>query len=107
MKASASQKIKIGLFTLVGLLVLGFIVFYIGNKRNLFSSTYNVYGTFKNVGGLNVGNNVRFAGINVGVVSDITIVTDSAVRVDVTLNDDVKKFIKKDSKMSIGSDGLV
>jgi phospholipid/cholesterol/gamma-HCH transport system substrate-binding protein len=107
MKASASQKVKIGLFTLVGLLVLGFIVFFIGNKRNLFSSTYSVYGTFKNVGGLNVGNNVRFAGINVGVVSDITIVTDSSVRVDLTLNNSVKKFIKKDSKMSIGSDGLV
>jgi len=107
MKATTSQKIKIGLFTLVGLLVLGFIVFFIGNKRNLFSSTYSIYGTFKNVGGLNIGNNVRFAGINVGVVSNISIVTDSSVRVDLTLNNSVKKFIKKDSKMSIGSDGLV
>lgn len=107
MKATTSQKVKIGLFTFAGLLVLAFIVFFIGNKRNLFSSTYTVYGTFSNVGGLNVGNNVRFAGINVGVVSDISIITDSSVRVDVTLNNSVKKFIKKDSKMSIGSDGLV
>ena len=107
MKTSASQKIKIGLFTVIGLAVLAFIVFFIGNKRNLFSSTYGVYGTFKNVNGLNIGNNVRFAGINVGVVSNITIVTDSSVRVDLTLNSDVQKFIKKDCKISIGSDGLV
>jgi len=73
----------------------------------MFSSTFRIYGTFKNVNGLQVGNNVRFAGINVGVVQAITIVTDSAVRVDLTLNNTVKKFIKKDSKLSIGSDGLM
>jgi len=107
MKTTPSQKIKIGLFSFIGLLVLVLIVFFIGNKRNLFSSTFNVHGTFRNVNGLNVGNNVRFAGINVGVVEDIEIVNDSSVRVDLTLNNSVKKFIKKDSKMSIGSDGLM
>ena len=107
MKATAGQKTKIGIFTFVGILVLILIVFFIGNQKNLFSSTFGVYGTFKNVNGLQVGNNVRFAGINVGVVQNITIVTDSSVRVDLTLNDDVKKFIKTDSKISIGSDGLM
>lgn len=107
MKTTPSQKIKIGLFSFIGLLVLVLIVFFIGNKRNLFSSTFSVHGTFRNVNGLNVGNNVRFAGINVGVVEDIEIVNDSSVRVDLMLNNSVKKFIKKDSKMSIGSDGLM
>jgi phospholipid/cholesterol/gamma-HCH transport system substrate-binding protein len=82
-------------------------IFFIGNKRNLFSSTFNVYGMFRNVNGLQIGNNVRFAGINVGVVQGINIITDSTVRVDLTLNTEVKKFIKKDSKLSIGSDGLM
>ena len=107
MKTTSGQKIKIGLFTFIGLLVLVLAVFFIGNQKNLFSSTFGIYGTFKNVNGLQVGNNVRFAGINVGVVQDINIVTDSSVRVDLTLNNSVKKFIKKDSKMSIGSDGLM
>src|ERR1700712_2196412 len=107
MKTTASQKIKIGLFTFVGILVLVLIIFFIGNQKNLFSSTFNVYGTFKNVSGLQVGNNVRFAGINVGVVQAINIETDSSVRVDLTLNNSVKKFIKKDAKLSIGSDGLM
>ncbi len=107
MKTTSGQKIKIGLFTFLGLLVLVLAIFFIGNRKNLFSSTFNVYGTFKNVNGLQVGNNVRFAGINVGVVEAINIITDSAARVDITLNSDVKKFIKKDSKLSIGSDGLM
>ena len=107
MKATASQKIKIGMFTFIGLVVLILIIFFIGNQKNLFSSTFGVYGTFKNVNGLQVGNNVRFAGINVGVVENISIVNDSTVRVDLTLNNTVKKFIKTDSKLSIGSDGLM
>jgi len=107
MKTTSGQKIKIGLFTFIGLLALVLAIFFIGNRKNLFSSTFNVYGTFKNVNGLQVGNNVRFAGINVGVVQSINIVTDSSARVDLTLNNDVRKFIKKDSKLSIGSDGLM
>jgi phospholipid/cholesterol/gamma-HCH transport system substrate-binding protein len=107
MKTTSGQTMKIGLFTFIGLLVLVLASFFIGNRKNLFSSTFTVYGTFKNVNGLQVGNNVRFAGINVGVVQDINIITDSAARVDLTLNNNVRKFIKKDSKISIGSDGLM
>src|SRR3954467_4095051 len=107
MRTTSSQKIKIGLFAFAGLLILVLAVFFIGNQKGLFNSTFNVYGRFKNVSGLQVGNNVRFAGINVGVVQSINIVTDSSVRVYLTLNKSVKKFIKKDSKLSIGSDGLM
>jgi phospholipid/cholesterol/gamma-HCH transport system substrate-binding protein len=107
MKTTSGQKIKIGLFTVTGLLVLVLSIFFIGNRKNLFSSTFDIYGVFKNVNGLQVGNNVRFAGINVGVVRSINIITDSSARVDVTLNTNVKKFIEKDAKLSIGSDGLM
>jgi len=56
---------------------------------------------------LQVGNNARFAGINVGVVENIEIKNDTSVDVVLTLNSDVKKFIKKDARLSIGSDGLM
>lgn len=107
MKTTPSQKTKIGLFTFVGLLVVIAAVFFIGNKRNLFSATFKLNGQFNNVNGLQVGNNVRFAGINVGVVDDIDIINDTTVKVTLTINDDLKKFIKKDARMSIGSDGLM
>ncbi|MDB5032328.1 MlaD family protein [Mucilaginibacter sp.] len=107
MKTTSSQKLKIGLFTFIGLLVLIAAVFFIGNQKSLFSATFKINGVFKNVNGLQIGNNVRFAGINVGVVNDIEIINDTAVRVVLNINDEVKKFMKKDSKMSIGSDGLM
>ena len=107
MKTTSGQKIKIGVFVIAGLTVLVLAIFFIGNKKHLFSDTFNVNGLFKNVNGLQVGNNARFAGINVGVVEEIQIVTDSSVRVILTLSSDVRKFIKKDAKLSIGSDGLM
>ena len=107
MKTTSGQKLKIGIFTIAGIAVLVAAIFFIGNQKSLFTSTFTVSGLFKNVSGLQVGNNARFAGINVGVVDNIQIQTDSSVKVSLTLNNDVKKFIKKDAKLSIGSDGLM
>jgi phospholipid/cholesterol/gamma-HCH transport system substrate-binding protein len=107
MKTTPSQKIKIGLFVFIGLLVLVAGIFFIGNQKSLFSSTIKLNGMFNNVNGLQIGNNVRFAGINVGVVDDIDIINDTTVKVALTIKSDVKKFIKKDARMSIGSDGLM
>ena len=107
MKTTAGQKAKIGGFIVVGLVILFLGIFLIGNQKSMFNSTFNVYGQFNNVNGLQVGNNVRFAGINIGVVQGIDIINDTTVKVSLTIDEDVRKFIKKDAKMSIGSDGLM
>jgi len=107
MKTTAAQKAKIGIFTVVGFVILVIGIFVIGNKKNMFGDTFPIYGNFKNVGGLQVGNNIRFAGINVGTVEGITIINDTTVRVDMRLQHRVKPFLKKDAVASIGSDGLM
>ena len=107
MKTTAAQKLKIGIFTLVGLALLVVGIFIIGNKKNMFGDTFSIYGTFKNVGGLQLGNNVRFAGINVGTVEDITIINDTTVRVGMRMESKVHQFLKADARASIGSDGLM
>lgn len=107
MKTNSGQKLKLGLFTFIGLLILVAAIFFIGKSKSLFNNTFNVYGVFKNVNGLQVGNNVRFAGINIGVIQNIRIISDTSVRVDLTLNKNVQQFLKKDVKAAIGSDGLM
>lgn len=104
---NTSQKIKIGLFTLIGILLFVAGIFLIGSKKNMFGNTFMIYGTFKNVGGLEVGNNIRFAGINVGTVEDIRIISDTTIRVDMLMKEDVRPFLKADALASIGSDGLM
>ena len=63
--------------------------------------------TFYNVSGLQVGNNIRFSGINVGTVDNISIVNDSTVKVDMMVRQEVKQFIKSDCVVAIGSEGLI
>ncbi|SHF32042.1 MlaD family protein [Flavisolibacter ginsengisoli] len=107
MKTTMSQKTRIGLFTVIGVLILVAGIFIIGKKKNLFGDTFHIYGTFNNVGGLQVGNNIRFAGINVGTVEDISIISDTMIRVDMVLQSKIKPFLKSTSFASIGSDGLM
>lgn len=107
MKTTGGQKAKTGIFILVALGVLFLTIFLIGKQKSLFSDTFSVYSNFKNVAGLQTGNFVRFAGINVGTVTDITIKNDTVIRVDMVLQKKVKPFIKNDSKASIAGDGLM
>jgi len=107
MKTDISQKVKIGIFTIAGILLFVIGIFFIGSKKNMFGNTFLIYGTFKNVGGLAIGNNIRFAGINVGTVEDIQIVSDTLIRVDMRMKSKVKPFLKVDALASIGVDGLM
>lgn len=107
MKATIAQKAKIGVFTLTGIVLLAAGIFLIGEKRNMFGRTFTIYGTFKNIGGLQSGSNVRFAGIDIGTVISITILNDSSIKVGMRLKEKVHPFLKSDAVASIGSDGLM
>lgn len=107
MKTTASQKVRIGIFTAAGILLLLIGIFLIGKKKNMFGDTFHIYGVFNNVGGLQEGNNIRFAGINVGTVETISIISDSLIRVDMSLQSKIRPFLKSTSFATIASDGLM
>ena len=100
-------KIRLGLFVAGGLALFVIAIFIIGRQKILFNPVFKLYSTFYNVSGLQVGNNVRFSGINVGTVDNITIINDSTVRVDMLIKKEVKKFIKSDCVVAVGSEGLI
>jgi phospholipid/cholesterol/gamma-HCH transport system substrate-binding protein len=100
-------KIRLGLFVAGGLALFIFAIFIIGKQKNLFNPVFELTASFYNISGLQVGNNVRFSGINVGTVDDITIVNDSTVKVDMLVKKEVKQFIKTDCIVAIGSEGLI
>jgi len=98
---------RLGLFVTVALLLFTAAVYYIGNQQNLFGAKFRISSTFKNINGLQNGNNVRFSGINVGNVEYISIVNDSVIQIDMLLIPEVQAYIKQDAVASIASDGLV
>jgi len=107
MKNKKSNTITLGVFVTIGIGLFIACIYFIGNKQQMFSNTIQISGVFRDINGLQVGNNVRFSGINVGVVENIEIIDDTAVKVDFVLEEDVTKFIKKDCRAIIGSDGLM
>jgi phospholipid/cholesterol/gamma-HCH transport system substrate-binding protein len=107
MEKQSTYTWKLGMFVSVGLLLFIMAVYFIGKQKNLFGSTFNITSKFKTVSGLEVGNNVRFSGINIGTVDEIRLINDSSVVVSMVIKDDVREFIKTDARTSIGSDGLM
>ena len=104
---SNTFKIRLGLFVTVGLILFILAIFVIGKQKNLFDPVIRLHTRFNNVSGLQVGNTVRFSGINVGTVDNISIVNDTTVQVSMLIQKDVQKFIKSDSEAGIGSEGLI
>lgn len=104
---SPQFKVRLGLFVVGGLALFVLAIFIIGKQKNLFNPVFKLTTTFYNVSGLQVGNNIRFSGINVGTVDNISIVNDSTVRVDMLVRREVKQFIKSDCIVAIGSEGLI
>ena len=98
---------KLGMFVIIGLILFIATIYLVGRQKNLFGSTFRLNAQFKTVSGLKVGNNVRFAGITVGTVDEITLITDTSVEVHLLIKKDVQKFIKSDASVGIGSDGLM
>lgn len=104
---SNNFKVRLGLFIIVGIILFFLAIFIIGKQKNLFDPVFKVTADFRNVSGLQVGNTVRFSGINIGTVDNIRIINDSMVKVDMLVKKDVQKFIKVDSKAGIGSEGII
>lgn len=100
-------KFRLGLFIIIGigLFVLG--IFIIGKQKNLFNPVFKLRTHFHNISGLQVGNTVRFSGINIGTVDNIRIINDSTVSVAMLIKKEVQQFIKSDSQAGIGSEGII
>lgn len=107
MEKTASEKIKLGFFVISGLLLFVLVVYFIGNKQKMFGSTDHITAVFSNVNGLQLGNNVRYSGVNIGTVRAIEMINDTTIRVDMLIDQAVFPHIKKNALASIGSDGLV
>jgi phospholipid/cholesterol/gamma-HCH transport system substrate-binding protein len=100
-------KVRLGMFIAGGVALFVLAIFIIGKQKNLFNPVFKVTTTFYNVSGLQVGNNIRFSGINVGTVNNISIVNDSTVEVELLIRKNVRQFIKSDCEVAMGSEGLI
>lgn len=103
----STEKLKVGVFVVVGTILLVAALYFIGQQQQMFNKTIKLYAVFNNVNGLQAGNYVRYSGVNVGTVSDIDLVEDGKIRVEMSIADEMARFIKKNAVATVASDGLV
>lgn len=107
MKKTKINSVLLGIFVIGALALLIGVLFLIGNRQQLFSDTFELKSNFENVAGLREGSFVNYSGINVGSVDKIEIKSGNVIEVTMLIDKKVKEFIKKDSKVSIVTEGLV
>ncbi|TFE67747.1 organic solvent ABC transporter substrate-binding protein [Methylacidiphilum sp. Yel] len=100
-------ELKVGLFLLIGLAILGALIIYFGRYGEKFRPSYQITVEFPNAYGLIKGAPVYFAGAPVGrVISTPRQIREGrAVEVDIKINADAK--IRKDALFQIVDVGML
>jgi len=101
------RPVMVGLFLFIGLLFLLGGILMVGNLNETFKRKMKLVSLFDDVSGLQPGNNVWFSGVKIGTVSKIQFYGKSQVGVIMRIDAKDKQYIRKDSKVKIGADGLI
>lgn len=102
--------LRVGAFVLLGLGMLGVVVFVLGSKQDLFASQYVLYAEFGDVGGLQAGAPIRLSGVDVGQVGEISFPEkpgEKSLRVRLQIRENVRDRIREDSKAAISTQGVL
>ncbi len=99
----------VGTFVVGGLLVFAIGLFMIGDRRLLFAEQFEVEADFGNVSGVQIGTNVRLAGLPAGEVIGIAIPPAPGGRfmVRMRIREDLHSLVRTDSVAAILTDGLL
>jgi phospholipid/cholesterol/gamma-HCH transport system substrate-binding protein len=97
----------VGIFIFFGLAILVAGVLVVGAQRKDFEKTVKLKAIFTDVNGLLKGNNVWFAGVKIGTVKKIEIIGNGVAEVELKVEERSRRYIGKDAKVKIGTDGLI
>lgn len=107
MNQENKRSVLVGLFVLIGIVILVLGIMTLGGQQKKFVKAIHVKAVFDDVGGLQPGNNIWFSGVKIGTVRKIKFFGDSQVEVEMNVEEKVVEFIRKNSKATISSDGLI
>lgn len=101
------RSVILGVFVLLGIIFFVTAIFTLAGQQKKFVKSITLTAVFNDVSGLKVGNNIWFSGVKVGTVKAINLYGTSQVRVTMNVEQETQKYIHKDSKAEIGSEGLI
>ncbi|MCZ4223991.1 MlaD family protein [Pedobacter rhodius] len=101
------KKITVGIFIAIGILIFLLGIFTLGSQKKTFVKSFTLSVVFNDIQGLKKGNNVWFSGVKIGTIKKIEFFGSSQVKVYLSIEEDVHKYIHKDAGASISADGLI
>ncbi|MFA5330677.1 MAG: MlaD family protein, partial [Prolixibacteraceae bacterium] len=101
------RAVIVGVFVFTGLLFLLGGILIVGNLRETFNRKMELVSRFDDVNGLQSGNNVWYSGVKIGTVSSLSFYGKSQVEVNMNVQVSARKYIRKDAKVKISSDGII
>jgi phospholipid/cholesterol/gamma-HCH transport system substrate-binding protein len=107
MDKKVATYLKTGFFVVTTTVLFIIALYKLAGKRSMFNSTVRITAVFKNVNGLLPGNNVRFGGIDIGTVSKVSILSDTAIEAELDIQKAPFVHVSSTSIASIGTDGLM
>lgn len=99
----------VGIFVVLGLILFGTALFLIGDRRMLFSKSFEVYTQFAKVTGLMDGAKVRVSGRDAGEVLEIQNPPNPSAkfRVKIRITESLHPLVRTDSVVTLQTDGVV
>ncbi len=107
MRKNRTNLIKLGIFTLSGLVFLVLALYLIGRNQQLFRSSIVVKAYFSNAGGVVPGNNVRYSGIQAGTVKSVKLMNDTTIEFVLLIDKSASRYMMNNSVASIGTEGII
>ncbi|WP_186758506.1 MlaD family protein [Echinicola salinicaeni] len=107
MRNDNKKSVIVGIFVLIGIIIMVTGILTLGAQQKVFVKSYKLKAVFDDVEGLQTGNNIWFSGVKIGTVSKIRFYGDSQVEIEMNVDANTQDFIRKDSKATISSDGLI
>lgn len=107
MRNDNKKSVVVGIFVLIGIIIFVAGVLTLGGQQKKFVKSIRLSAVFDDVAGLQQGNNVWFSGVKIGTVRKINFYGESQVEIIMAVESKVQEYIRKDSKATIGSDGLI
>lgn len=107
MRNDSKKSVIVGVFVLIGIIIFVAGILTLGGQQKKFVKSISLNAVFDDIAGLQTGNNVWFSGVKIGTVRRINFYGDSQVEIVMNVESKVREYIRKDSKATIGSDGLI
>jgi phospholipid/cholesterol/gamma-HCH transport system substrate-binding protein len=107
MRNDNKKSVIVGVFVLFGIIIFIAGVLTMGGQQKKFVKSIRLNAVFDDIGGLQTGNNVWFSGVKIGTVRKINFYGESQVEIVMAVENKAQEYIRKDSKATIGSDGLI